>query len=235
MHGFSMTTSDRAARQQALAPPGRLARCRALVIGVGAIGRQAALQLAALGLPHLTLVDDDRVEPVNLAAQGYWPEDLGRLKVEATAELCRRMQPTIEVIALPERFRRSTLRERQIGVGAVVFSCVDSIATRRLIWESVHSSAALFVDGRMHGEVLRILASDQPVFDTNYPRTLFSAEEAHLGACTARSTLYAASIAAGLMIHQFARWLRNLPVDADSLFNLLAGELTVPDPLRLLL
>lgn len=231
MHAFSMTISDRAARQEALAPPNRLAQCRAIVIGVGAIGRQAALQLAALGLPHLTLFDDDRVEAANLAAQGYWPDDLRRLKVEATAELCRRMQPSIEVIAHPERFRRSILRERRIGEGVVVFSCVDSIATRRLIWESVHSSAALFVDGRMHGEVLRILASDQPVFDTFYPRTLFGAEEAHLGACTARSTLYAASIAAGLMVHQFTRWLRNLPVDSDSLFNLLAGELTVPEPL----
>jgi hypothetical protein len=29
------------------------------------------------------------------------------------------------------------------------------------------------------------------------------------------------------MVHQLARWLRGIPVDADSSLNLLAGELSV--------
>ena len=37
---------------------------------------------------------------------------------------------------------------------------------------------------------------------------------------------YASSIAAGLMLHQFSRWLRNLPVDVDTTMNLLAAEWT---------
>ena len=42
-----------------------------------------------------------------------------------------------------------------------------------------------------------------------------------------RSTIYAASIAAGIMVHQFTRWLRGIPVDFDTTLNLLAGEWTV--------
>ena len=38
----------------------------ATVVGVGAIGRQVALQLAAIGIPKLQLIDHDTVEPVNL-------------------------------------------------------------------------------------------------------------------------------------------------------------------------
>jgi sulfur carrier protein ThiS adenylyltransferase len=41
------------------------------VIGVGAIGRQVALQLAALGVPDLSLYDPDTVAVENLAPQGY--------------------------------------------------------------------------------------------------------------------------------------------------------------------
>ena len=52
---------DRDVRQRALVPPSALAACHALVIGVGAIGRQVALQLAALGLPRMGLIDDDVV------------------------------------------------------------------------------------------------------------------------------------------------------------------------------
>ncbi len=47
------------------------------------------------------------------------------------------------------------------------------------------------------------------------------------GRCTARSTIYAACVAAGLMIHQFCRWLRGQPTDADQSFNMLASELVV--------
>ena len=42
---------DRDIRQRGLVPPERLAACHAVVIGVGAIGRQVALQLAAVGMP----------------------------------------------------------------------------------------------------------------------------------------------------------------------------------------
>jgi hypothetical protein len=47
------------------------------------------------------------------------------------------------------------------------------------------------------------------------------------GRCTAKSTLYAASIAAGLMIAQFARWLRGFDVVPDQTLNLFAVELAV--------
>ena len=61
----------------------------------------------------------------------------------------------------------------------------------------------------------------------HYPTTLFSADQAQAGPCTAKSTIFTANIAAGLMLEQFSRWLRNLPVDADVQLNLLSSEMTV--------
>ena len=226
MNDSSTPILSRDVRQRGLVPPDRLARCHAIVIGVGAIGRQAALQLAALGITRMTLFDDDTVQAENLAPQGYWPDDLEHAKVNATAEICRRIHPPLYVTAVPERFKRSTLRETTIDGEQILFCCVDSIATRRMIWESVRSSASFFVDGRMSAEVLRVLAVNEPAIDHSYQQTLFAAEEAHVGACTARSTIYTASIAGGMMLHQFAKWLRSLPVDQDLTLNLLAGELT---------
>jgi tRNA A37 threonylcarbamoyladenosine dehydratase len=52
---------DRDLRQRDIVPAEELAACHAVVIGVGAIGRQVALQLAAVGAPELTLFDDDTV------------------------------------------------------------------------------------------------------------------------------------------------------------------------------
>jgi sulfur carrier protein ThiS adenylyltransferase len=77
----------------------------------------------------------------------------------------------------------------------------------------------------MLGEVIRVLAVADEQGRDYYPTTLFAQSEAETGRCTARSTIYAASIAAGLMVHQFTRWLRGMPVDRDTSLNLLAGEL----------
>ncbi len=218
--------SDRAVRQQLLVPAERLACQHAVVVGVGAIGRQVALQLAALGVVHMTLFDDDVVGVENLAAQGYWPEDLGERKVTTTARLCERYQTQLEIAAIPEKFRRSSARAIISQGELAVFMCVDHIATRQMIWHAMRSQADLIVDGRMNGEVVRVLAA-QPAIDSGaYSKSLFQASEAYVGACAARSTIYAASIAAGLMVSQFARFLRGHSLFADQVLNLMAGELS---------
>jgi sulfur carrier protein ThiS adenylyltransferase len=214
-------SDERFSRQQDLVPMERLSTCKATVVGVGAIGRQVALQLAAMGVPWLQLVDFDIVEESNLASQGYLEEDLGRMKVEATADLCGKINRNLEVRAVIDRFKRS------MEVGNVVFVCVDRIDTRRLIWEAVSNKVDFFADGRMAAEVLRVLVACDAANRKHYPTTLFAAEEAYAGSCTAKTTIYCANIAAGLMLAQFAKWLRHLPVEPDLSLNLLTAELAV--------
>jgi len=214
-----MNTQDRYSRQRDIVPPDRLATCRATVVGVGAIGRQVALQLAAMGIPWLQLIDPDTVEEPNLAVQGYLEEDLGRTKVQATADLCHQINHELEIHTLQQRFRKSA------KVGDVLFSCVDSIETRRLIWDAVKDRIAFYCDGRMSAEVLRVLTVCDAQGRAHYPSTLFPEAQAYAGSCTAKSTIFTANIAAGLMIEQFTRWLRRLPIDQDVTLNLLSTEL----------
>ena len=215
------TPEERYSRQKDIVPPDRIATCRATIIGVGAIGRQVALQLTAMGIPRLQLIDFDVVETSNLASQGYLEEDLGKLKVEATAAQGRRINSGAEIVSVTERFRRS------METGNAVFDCVDKIDVRRLIWEAVRNTASFYVDGRMSAEVLRVLTAYDTPSRQHYPTTLFHTEEAFVGPCTAKTTIYCANIAAGLMVAQFTRYLRQLPIDCDIQFNLLASELSV--------
>jgi hypothetical protein len=222
--------AGRDVRQREIVPPARLAACHAVVVGVGAIGRQVALQLAAVGGPASDLVDHDLVGVENLAPQAYRHADVGAPKVLATADACRSLNPQLRVTARPERFRRSLVREVAAFAGpaarAAVFCCVDSMAARRLVWEAVREQAGFWADGRMAAEVIRVLASPGPAADAYYGTTLFADAEAYAGSCTAKSTVYTGSVAAGLMLSQFTRWLRGLPVDRDLTLNLLASELT---------
>ena len=214
------STEERFSRQQGLVPQERLEHLTATVIGVGAIGRQVALQLAALGVRRFILIDHDTVDLSNVTTQGYSLDDVGQHKVHALASTLQHYDGQIGTVEIPDRFRPDG------HVSDVIFCCVDSIDTRAAIWRRVGRGVEFWADGRMRGEVLRILTCADEPSRTHYPTTLFPEAEAQLGACTARSTLYAASIAAGLMLHQFVRWLRSQQVDADLSLNLLASEMT---------
>ena len=140
-------TSDRFQRQETLVPRERLVGLNVSIIGVGAIGRQVALQLAALGVTKLQLVDFDKVEPSNVTTQGYLHEDIGRAKVDATAGAVWQIDPQIDVHAVEDRFRP------QLEVGDAAFCCVDSIEARAAIWRAVARRVQFWCDGRMLGEV----------------------------------------------------------------------------------
>jgi sulfur carrier protein ThiS adenylyltransferase len=79
----------------------------------------------------------------------------------------------------------------------------------------------------MSAEVLRVLAACDATSREHYPTTLFASEDAYHGSCTARSTIYCANIAAGVMLAQFAKYLRGMPVEQDVQLNLLSAELSV--------
>jgi len=212
---------DRFTRQADLVPRDKLARLTVTIVGVGAIGRQVAIQLASLGVPRMQLVDFDRVEPTNVTTQGYLHDDVGSAKVHATAGALWEIDRQLDITAIEDRYRP------QVQPGDALFCCVDSIEARAAIWRSAGRRAQFWADGRMLGEVMRILAvADRPGRDY-YPTTLFAAAEAQSGSCTSRGAIYTATIAAGLMVHQFVRWLRGLPVERDLALNLLAAELTV--------
>ena len=77
MNATEPVPQDRFTRQRDLVPIDRLADVATTVIGVGAIGRQVALQLAAIGAPRIQLVDFDAVDVTNVTTQGYTAERCG--------------------------------------------------------------------------------------------------------------------------------------------------------------
>ena len=172
-------------------------------------------------LKRRSLLDFDSVEETNITSQGYYTGDLGAPKVSATAKVIHHLDPTITVSTIPDRYRP------RHETGEAVFCCVDSISTRNAIWRAVSSGCQFWCDGRMLGEVLRILTATDTIGRDHYPTTLFDPSEAQAGQCTARSTIYTANLGTGLMVHQFTRWLRGLQGERDQTLNLLAGELSV--------
>jgi sulfur carrier protein ThiS adenylyltransferase len=140
---------------------------------------------------------------------------------EPTHLLLTAIDGSIELDLVEDRYRP------KMALGGAVFCCVDSIAARAAIWRAAGHRCRFWCDGRMLGEAIRVLTVADEEGRRHYASTLFNPSEAESGRCTARSTIYTANIAAGLMVHQFARWLRKQPTDQDIALNLLASELSV--------
>lgn len=105
----------------------------ALVIGAGGLGSPVCLYLAAAGVGHITLVDDDQVDLTNLQRQiAHTTTRIGQPKVASAAEAMRAINPgiTIEMHAL--RADAAGLAE-WVARADVVIDCSDNFATRHAV------------------------------------------------------------------------------------------------------
>lgn len=212
-------TNPRNDRQADIFPEAELLTAAVSVIGVGAIGRQVAMQLAAVGVPRMQLIDFDTVEDVNLGPQGWNAADVGKAKVDACAAQCKLINPDVAIDIVNGRYSAA------LELNPIILVCVDSIDVRRLIWEHLPERTwELFIDGRMAVRTIRVVTATPEAKD-HYPDSLFRADEAVPMACTAKATVFTSNMAAGMMVNQFAKYLQGLPSDHDTVCNLLSMEM----------
>jgi len=99
-----LNEQNRFMRQAELVPRDQLLDLKVTVIGVGAIGRQVALQLSSIGVLHLQLIDFDLVELTNITTQGYLAEDVGQQKTAVTKLAVEKICPEMLVEQIQDRF-----------------------------------------------------------------------------------------------------------------------------------
>lgn len=88
----------------------RLAEARVLIIGAGGLGCPALQYLAASGVGHIGIVDDDTVSLSNLHRQIlFGTNDIGKPKVEVAVKRLKEMNPEIEICAYPLRVQKDNI------------------------------------------------------------------------------------------------------------------------------
>jgi sulfur carrier protein ThiS adenylyltransferase len=167
------------------------------IVGVGAVGRQVAIQLATMGVQFLHLVDFDKVEAENLGAQGFRECDLGRPKVHAVGQVLGQINSEIEVTVSDNAYT-----PMDIDGADYVCCCVDTMAVRQEVFADCRVTKKGFFDSRMSAEVCTILTVDDAKSAKWYDETLFGDDERLQEACTSKTTFYCASICAGLLVSQ---------------------------------
>jgi molybdopterin/thiamine biosynthesis adenylyltransferase len=128
---------------------------RALIIGAGAIGNEAAKNLAMLGIRNLTIVDYDTVEVSNLNRMIFFDKtDSGRPKSRILAEKLHRKYPHLEITAVEGR-----LEKLPINVfldSDVILSGLDNFASRVFLTSISRRYLVPMVDGGIAGYQCRV-------------------------------------------------------------------------------
>jgi len=121
-----------------------------LVVGVGAIGCEAAKNLGLMGVGSLVLVDSDCVEVSNLSRQMLFTDrDVGRPKALVAKRRIRAMNPNVRMEA--HHCRAQQIAQKTLEKADVICSCVDNWATRRWLNSLAVELRKPMVDGAMDG------------------------------------------------------------------------------------
>jgi molybdopterin/thiamine biosynthesis adenylyltransferase len=111
----------------------KLKNSKVCLVGLGGLGSPASMQLAAMGVGHLRIVDRDVVELTNLHRQHlYGVDDVGYPKVEVAAKRLQRLNPYITVEPLPLSVNETNAEDIVEGMDVVVDG-LDSMAARYAI------------------------------------------------------------------------------------------------------
>ncbi len=202
-------------RQQDLIEPDQLDR-PITVIGCGGIGSFVVLALAKMGCRALAAWDDDRVEPHNIPNQAYRVADVGRLKVEALADLVR------EVAGVPLAIHAERVGGQRLQ--GLVVSAVDTMAARREIWLKAirhRAGVPLYLDARMGAEVARILTVKpaDPDDIRRYEASLYDDLEAVVLPCSAQAIVYTGFSIAALVAGQVKKFLTGEPLKGELILD----------------
>ena len=134
----------------------KLVGATVLIIGMGGLGCPAAMYLAAAGVGHLIIADDDVVELTNLQRQiAHSQANLGEPKVESARATLEGLNPQVRITALNKRLLGAELDEAVSQVDLVVDAC-DNFTTRFAINRSCVKFSKPLVSGaaiRMEGQV----------------------------------------------------------------------------------
>ena len=133
----------------------KLARARVLLVGAGGLGSPVALYLAAAGVGHIGIIDEDVVDVSNLHRQVlHGTHDIGRPKVASAGDRLRDLNPHVDVATLHARLSSSNAMDL-LRTYNIVVDGSDNFPTRYLVNDAcvllgipcVHASISRF-DGQ---------------------------------------------------------------------------------------
>ena len=202
----------------------KLAACKVLVIGAGALGNEILKNLVLLGFRRIVVVDSDRIDVSNLSRTIlYRSEDVGEFKVNVAARACASISPD----AVVQPIVANVLRDCGLGLFNwcdIVLAGLDNREARLWLNRSSWKVNRPWIDGAIEGinGVARVFLPGTPpcyectlgevdwaILDRRMSCNLLAHEEVTEGKVPTTPTI--SSIIAGIQVQEAVKFVHGLP------------------------
>ena len=187
------------------------------ILGCGAIGSSAALQIARMGATQFCLYDMDKVEEVNIGVSQYIYNDINKPKVDALANHLRNIG-VFTVGTYHERFSEFYPQ----GENDIAILGFDSMASRLQAVEALFSIPGVkplyIIDGRMGAEHYQQYVFDKPTVN-KYKKTWYTDESGSPEPCNAKATSYCSNLSGSMIANTIRKLVTGQPFNRSFSFN----------------
>ena len=188
------------------------------ILGCGAIGSSAAIQIARMGANSLYLYDFDKVEEPNIVVSQYGYSHIGKYKVDALKEILTDIDPQARIEAYQEYFQGYDENDGKdiiiIGFDSMM-SRMEAITT---IADKMKAQPFLVIDGRMGAEQYQQYTFPKMTLGS-YKKHWYSDESGDPEPCSMKATSYCSNMAGSFIVNTIRKVLTDQPYDTKFNFS----------------
>ena len=192
------------------------------ILGCGAIGSSAAIQLARMGAENFALYDGDTVEKVNIGVSQYNINDVGSFKVDALYnQIINITGNTTAVDRYNGLFPLCHEYEPMSKSNDIIILGFDNMSSRleAVTHISNHKIKPFaIIDGRMGAEHYQQYILCKPTLK-NYLKTWYPDSDSDPEPCTMKATSYCSNMSGSLICNGVRKIINWQPYDKKISFN----------------
>ena len=191
------------------------------ILGCGAIGSSAAIQLARMGAENFALYDGDKVEDVNIGVSQYNISDIGKFKVNALYNQIvnitgntRAIDKYIGMFPLCHEYTPMSQSNDIVILG------FDNMNSRLEAVTHISNKAKPFaiIDGRMGAEHYQQYILRKPTLK-EYLKTWYPDSDSDPEPCTMKATSYCSNMSGSFICNGVRKIINLQPYDKEFSFN----------------
>ena len=187
------------------------------VLGCGAIGSSAAIQLARSGATKFFLYDMDKVETVNIGVSQYDNRHVGCKKVDALEEIITQINRDVEISTVHGEFKEYWYNgEKDIAILAFDTMNVRMEAVKVLCANK--QKPMCIIDGRMGAEHYQQYIIPKPDID-KYEKIWYNDDNMSTDPCNAKATSYCSNMSGSFIANAVRKFVTGQPFNGNFSFN----------------
>ena len=176
------------------------------ILGCGAIGSSAALQLVRMGAKYFHLYDRDKVEDVNIGVSQYTSQDIDKEKTQALKSHLLQVEPDVIVDEHTGEFDEFYFQDHN----DIVILGFDSMKSRleavTTICSNVTTRPKCIIDGR------------KPTLK-KYERVWYPDAEGDEEPCNAKATSYCSNMSGSFIANAVRKYVTDSPFNGNFSFH----------------